>query len=93
MMDYVWGMGGGGLWMIVLGIAAFVFIAWGLQALLSSRPLRQQDVHDGGPLEIAKRRYTRGEISREDFLSILEDLELAEAVLREKPKREERSES
>lgn len=92
MMGYGWSMGSGGLWTILLVIAGFAFIVWGLQVLFSSRPLRQQDLPERSPEEVARRRYARGEISREDYLSILEDLELAETWQPEKPKRKERSE-
>jgi putative membrane protein len=58
---------GGLLWLILLGIIIYLVVS-----LLA--PGREPRRHDEDPLEIAKRRYARGEITREEFEQIRKDL-------------------
>ncbi len=59
---------GGLLWLVLLGViiwAIIMFVAGGREA-----PRH----HDEDPLDIAKRRYARGEITREQYVQIRNDL-------------------
>jgi putative membrane protein len=65
-----WWMAFGGIWMVVFWGGLIALIAWGIKKLTergSSTPK-----HD--PLEIAKERYAKGEISKEEFEQIKKDL-------------------
>ena len=64
-----WMLFGGILWLVFLGTIIF-FIVY---ALGGTRPApRRHDEEDA--LEIAKRRYARGDISREEYDQIRRDL-------------------
>jgi len=74
------GFGGMGWWMMFGGLLMLVFwggiialIVWGVKKLVErgSGPETGQK-HD--PLDIAKERYARGDISREAFEQIKKDL-------------------
>ena len=60
-----------GGWMIILGLAVIGLIVWGVIAF-SRRGGTTSPRQD--PLDIAKARYTRGEITREQFEQIKKDL-------------------
>jgi putative membrane protein len=74
-MWYMHGFGGG--WMIAGSIIMFVFwagiiglIAWGISRLFRHRiTTGRQD-----PLDIARERYAKGEITREQFEEIKKNL-------------------
>lgn len=65
-----WWVAFGGLWMLVFWGGLIALIVWGV-AKLSGRggttPKRD-------PLDVAKERYAKGEISREEFEQIKKDL-------------------
>ena len=66
-----WGMGFGGVWMVLLLIGLIALTVWLVrfmfpQGVNSSRPEK--------PLEIAQRRYAKGEISQEEFEALKRDL-------------------
>ncbi|MDI6858566.1 MAG: SHOCT domain-containing protein [Dehalococcoidia bacterium] len=63
-----WMLFGGILWLVFLGTILY-FIAY---ALGGTRTSRRGDEDDA--LEIAKRRYARGDITREEFEQIRRDL-------------------
>jgi putative membrane protein len=63
-----WMLFGGILWLVFLGTIMF-FVVY---ALGGGRWTRRPDEDDA--LEIAKRRYARGDISREEFDQIRRDL-------------------
>ena len=65
-----WLMGLGGLWMIVFWGGLIALIVWGVARL--SRRDDGNPKHD--PLDVAKARYARGEISREEFEQLKKDL-------------------
>jgi len=58
---------GGLLWLILLGVIIYLLVS--LLALGHNSHNREED-----PLEIAKRRYARSEISREEFEQIRRNL-------------------
>jgi putative membrane protein len=64
-------------WWMLMGTVWFVFFwaafLWALTRLLSSTG-REREARADAPLEIAKRRYARGEISRDEFERLRRDL-------------------
>lgn len=65
-----WWMLFGGMWMIVFWAAIIGVIIWGITRLTR---------HDGStlkqkPIDIARERYARGDITREEFEQIKKDL-------------------
>jgi putative membrane protein len=65
-----WWMVFGGAWMLVFWGGLIALIIWGVTRLTrGNRPAHKND-----PLTIAKERYARGEISREEFELIRKDL-------------------
>jgi len=65
-----WWMAFGGLWMVVFWGGLIALIVWGITKLGWRRALPPK--HD--PLDIAKERYAKGEISKEEFEQIKKDL-------------------
>jgi putative membrane protein len=65
-----WWMVFGGIWMVLFWGGLIALIAWGISRLT------RHNVSAGKatPLEIAKERYARGEITREEFEQIKKDL-------------------
>jgi putative membrane protein len=59
-----WWMVFGGLWMLIFWGAIIWLIVWGISKLTGAGGREDE------PLEIARRRYARGEITREDFEAI-----------------------
>jgi putative membrane protein len=76
----MWGWYGGmGWWMVFGGIIFILFwgliiylIVWGIRRFSGSRGTGGPDQRS--PLDIAKERYARGEISKEQFDQIKRDL-------------------
>ncbi len=69
--NYGWGMGFGWFFMIILGvliIAGFLYI---VQAI-TSRYMRT-DANET-PIDILKKRFAKGEISKEDFERMKDDI-------------------
>ncbi|MBE0479926.1 MAG: SHOCT domain-containing protein [Dehalococcoidia bacterium] len=66
-----WGFG---VWMIILMVlfwgAIIALIVWAVRALLG----RREDTSRPTPLDIARERYAKGEITREEFEQIKRDL-------------------
>ena len=69
-----WWMIFGGFWMILFWVAIIALIIWGIKKLTE----RGNSGTGGGgrkePLDIARERYARGEISQEEFQQIKKDL-------------------
>ncbi|MBN1160513.1 MAG: SHOCT domain-containing protein [Dehalococcoidales bacterium] len=64
-----------GWWMVVGGIGMLIF--WGGLAALIIWGIKKFSRHDSrsqSPLDIARERYSRGEISKEEFDQIKKDL-------------------
>jgi putative membrane protein len=64
-----WWMLFGGVWMLLFWGAVIWLIVWGVGQFTSGRGRR-----DDAPLEIARRRYAGGEISRDEFEQLRRDL-------------------
>ena len=64
-----WWMLFGGIWMLLFWGAIIWLIVWGV-GQLTGGSRRDEDT----PLEIARRRYARGEITREEFEKLRQDL-------------------
>lgn len=64
-----WWMLFGGIWMLLFWGAIIWLAVWGV-GQLSGASRRDRDT----PLEIARRRYARGEITREEFEQLRRDL-------------------
>ncbi len=65
-----WWMILGGLWMVIFWGGLIALVVWGIMKL--SRRNGSAPKHD--LLDIAKERYARGEISREEFEQLKKDL-------------------
>ena len=65
-----WWMVFGGVWMVVFWGGLIALIAWGITKL--SRRDDSTPKHDS--LNVAKERYAKGEIPREEFNQIKKDL-------------------
>ena len=65
-----WWMGFGGLWMFVFWGGLIALIVWGVSKLGG----RSETTSKRYPLDMAKERYARGEISREEFEQVKKDL-------------------
>ena len=65
-----WWMAFGGLWMVVFWGGLIALIVWGITKLTR----RSDSATKRDPLDVAKERYAKGEISREEFEQIKKDL-------------------
>ncbi len=68
---YGWGMGYGWIFMILFWAVVAVVIAYVVRA--AARTGCRTGEHEG-PLDIAKKRYARGEITREEYELLRDDL-------------------
>jgi putative membrane protein len=63
------------IWVLVLLVGLVVLVVWVVRLLFpQSTAAQEQDVGDESALEIAKRRYARGEITAEEFARLKRDL-------------------
>jgi len=69
-----WWMLFGGLWMLVLWILIIALIVWVVKKLTEHGDSKSRSGEKRDPLEIAKERYAKGEISKEEFEQIRKDL-------------------
>ncbi len=65
-----WLMMFGGLWMVIFWGGLIVLIVWGIKKLTE----RGGTASKRDPLDVAKERYARGQISREEFEQLKKDL-------------------
>ena len=73
-----WWMLWGGLMMVLFWGAIIALVVWGVQSLGRRDDARTQPGATSPartPLDIAKERYARGEISRDEFEQMKRDLE------------------
>ncbi|GBD10626.1 hypothetical protein HRbin23_00270 [bacterium HR23] len=64
-----WWMGVGLLWSLIFWGAIIFLIVWGIRTLAGRREERPPD-----PLTLLKMRYARGEITREQYEQMRQDL-------------------
>lgn len=65
-----WWMVFGGVWMLIFWGGLIALIVWGVTKLIGhGKPAQKNE-----PLDVAKERYARGEIPREEFEQIKRDL-------------------
>lgn len=69
-----WWMIFGGIWMLVFWGVIIALIIWGIRKLMERSNFEDRATGKSGPLDIAKERYARGEISKEEFEQIKKDL-------------------
>jgi putative membrane protein len=69
--DYGWGMGFGWVWMILVWVLVIAGAVYIIQ--IAARSGKKQE-KDEAPLDILKKRYARGEISKEEFEKMKDDL-------------------
>jgi putative membrane protein len=65
-----WWMVPGGIWMVVFWSGIIALVVWGISKLTG----RGNSSGRQTPLEIAKERYARGEISRKELEQMKKDL-------------------
>jgi putative membrane protein len=65
-----WWMIFGGIWMVLFWGGLIALIVWGITRLTRHNFSRARQ----SPLDIARERYARGEITREEFEQIKSDL-------------------
>ncbi|MCX5991257.1 MAG: SHOCT domain-containing protein [Chloroflexi bacterium] len=63
----------GGVFMLLFWGGIVALVIWGISRMARGRGCGPGS-REGGPLDIAKNRYARGEISREEFEQIKKDL-------------------
>ena len=68
------GYGFFGGWMIIVWIVIIALIVWGIIALVRHNSTGQVSSPGKSPLDIAKERYAKGEISQDEFERIKKDL-------------------
>ena len=79
----------GGWWMMLFWIGVAVLFVWGLRQFLGNAAnTHSQNLPSLSALEIAKQRYARGELSRDDYLALIDDLKY-ETTTTSKMKRSE----
>jgi len=69
-----WWMVIGSVWMIIFWILIIALVAWGIKSLSGNRGSGSDVIRKNDALGIARERYARGEISKEEFEQIKRDL-------------------
>lgn len=69
-----WWMVFGAIWMVLFWGGIIALIVWGISKLSGRRESGPSATGRRDPLEIAKERYAKGDISREEFEQIKKDL-------------------
>jgi uncharacterized membrane protein len=83
-----WNMLWGGWWMLLFWIGVMALGIWGLRWLVAGSRPAAESRQTLTAREIAARRYAQGELSRDEFLALVDDLESRNDVPR-KAKRNE----
>ena len=65
-----WWMAFGGVWMVLFWGGLIALIVWGINKLGG----RGDSIQKHTPLDVAKERYAKGELSKKDFEQIKRDL-------------------
>ena len=69
--SYVWGMGYGWIYMIIIWAVIITAIAYHAKFFMKSSDFQ---VRHEAPIDILKRRYAKGEITREEFERMRDDV-------------------
>jgi putative membrane protein len=69
-----WWMVFGGIWMLLFWIAIIWLVVWAVRSLVRHREPKGGASEKHDPLDIAKERYAKGQISKEEFDQIKKDL-------------------
>jgi putative membrane protein len=69
-----WWMVFGGIWMVVFWAAIIALVVWGVTKLTQREGSGSSTTEKRDPLDIAKERYARGDLSKEEFEQIKKDL-------------------
>jgi putative membrane protein len=69
-----WWMVFGGIWMLLFWIAVIWLVVWGIRTLVRREGPKSGTSEKRDPLEIAKERYAKGQISKEEYDQIKKDL-------------------
>ncbi|HUU63001.1 MAG TPA: SHOCT domain-containing protein [Dehalococcoidia bacterium] len=69
-----WWMAFGGIFMLLFWGAVIALVVWGISRLRGGRGSSTGPAEKRTPLDIAKERYAKGEISQEEFEQIKKDL-------------------
>ena len=64
----------GAIIMLVLLLVIIGLVVWGVMTLVKHSASASRSMGEGDALDIAKRRYARGEITKEQFDQIKKDL-------------------
>lgn len=67
-------MGFGSIWMILFWVAIIALVVWGIKALTTRGDSGPTAAARRDPLDIAKERFAKGEISKEEFEQLKKDL-------------------
>ena len=67
-----WWMVFGGVWSLIFGAVVIGLVVWGIKKLIERGPSSTAKKRDA--LDIAKERYAKGEISKQEFDQIKKDL-------------------
>lgn len=70
-----WNMLWGGWWMLLFWIGVMALGIWGLRWLVAGPRPAVEGHRTPTAREIAARRYAQGELSRDEFLALVDDLE------------------
>ncbi len=63
-----------GGWMIIVWVVIIALVVWGVIALVKRGTSTSDTSHKRDPLEIAGERYAKGEISKEEYEEIKQNL-------------------
>jgi len=63
-----------GGWMIIVWVVIIALIVWGVVALVKHSSSTSDTSHKLDPLEIARERYAKGEINKEEYEEIKKNL-------------------
>ena len=69
-----WLMIFGSIWLILLLGGTLALIIWGIKKLTGRRDSGAGSTTERNPLDIARERYARGEISKDEFDQLKKDL-------------------
>ena len=69
-----WWMVFRGIWMLVFWVAIIALVVWGVKKRVGHEESKGSTPERRDPLEIAKERYAKGQISKEEFEQIKKDL-------------------